>query len=281
MNKDTELLNFIETKKIFINKSDIDWKNVYMLYTRALKLTVCKINKMISDISLVQTSIEVVHNIFWIIYLYTQNIKLCMFLCERSTVLLSEYISLSDDINILSEKSDINLLDIKLFLYKKTVGPLNLYNNKNIISNENIKLLSKVVTNILIEIISFEFDKKNIDEFLTIFFSIFNNILYKMAYISKSNIIENILSDFKNINTQGDLINNLNLKKVKLEIYYYICSNYKDKHQNLYNQVVNNISNLEPYNYFDNIGKEYENQYFKNIVKIVNNISNKYDLLNN
>ena len=30
-----------------------------------------------------------------------------MFLCERSTILLSEYISLSDDINIISEKSDI------------------------------------------------------------------------------------------------------------------------------------------------------------------------------
>ena len=281
MNKEAELLSFIETKRLFINNCDIDWENVYLLYTRALKLTISKINIIVPDKNLLRTSIEVIHNIFWIIYLYTQNIKLSMFLCERSTILLTEYISLSDDINIISENSDINVLDIKLFLYKKTVGPLNLFSNNKIVNNENVAVLSKIVTNILIDIITFKFEISNIQEFIKTFFSIFNNIFYKMAYIGKNDVIENIIMKFSDINNEKDLINDLNLKKIKLEIYYYIYINFKNEFTNLYSQVISNISDLDLYDYFNKTAVDSEKDYFNKIVKIIDNINCKYDQLNN
>ena len=49
-----------------------------------------------------------------------------MFLCERAVVLFIEYISLS---NTCDGDESINILDVKLFIIKKTSGPLKLFNN--------------------------------------------------------------------------------------------------------------------------------------------------------
>ena len=69
----------------------------------------------------------IVFSIFWNIFCYTFSIKLTMFLCERAVLLFNEYIDLAK--NTFKENNTefkINSTDVKLFIYKRTIGPIKL-----------------------------------------------------------------------------------------------------------------------------------------------------------
>ena len=72
---------------------------------------------------------DLITNIFWLIYNYSYNSKLTMFMCERAVLLFNEYINISK--NYGNDKT--NLLDVKQFIINKTIGPLKLsIKDKNI-----------------------------------------------------------------------------------------------------------------------------------------------------
>ena len=72
------------------------------------------------------------HNVFWILMLYSNNIKLTIFLSERSVLLFTEFILMSREAHIDKELYfKPTIIDAITFSYKKTIGPINISSIKN------------------------------------------------------------------------------------------------------------------------------------------------------
>ena len=125
LSKESELINFINSK--VVKKSEIEYNTILYYFIKILKEAISKSYKRLHDIIWIQECLTIVFNIFWSIFTYTYNIKLTMFLCERAIMLFNEYIDLAK--NTFSENNEnfkINSTDVKLFIYKRTIGPIKL-----------------------------------------------------------------------------------------------------------------------------------------------------------
>ena len=119
-----------------------------------------------------------IYNIYFIIILYTNNIKLTIFLVERSLLLYSEFIIMAQDKNIIDEICFIpNITDALSFSYKKTIGPLKL-NKINIRNSTFIKDMSLVMKNIIIY--SYTINEHDLSIYLTEINSIIENLIYTL-----------------------------------------------------------------------------------------------------
>ena len=126
LNKDYELEVFIKDKRLDESPNQED---VFTLYIKAITSSLTKLYIKFKNIDYSIACSESVHSIFWIILNYSNNLKLTLFLCDRAIVLFIEYIELSVNMN-----ETLNLLEIKLFIYKKSIASLVL--NNNIISRD-------------------------------------------------------------------------------------------------------------------------------------------------
>ena len=124
---DNELPKLIQSKKL--NASDITAKEIYQLYAKMILDILYNVHKVFTNTEYSITCCELAHSIFLIILHNTNNSKLAMFLCDRAKILFIEYINISYE---MASKESINMIDVKLYIYSKTIGPLSLSNNKNI-----------------------------------------------------------------------------------------------------------------------------------------------------
>ena len=125
LSKESELINFINSK--IIKKNEIVYNTILYYFIKVMKEAILKSFKRLHEICWIQECLQIVFNIFWNIFTYTHNIKLTMFLCERGIMLFNEYIDLAK--NTFSENNEnfkINSTDVKLFIYKRTIGPIKL-----------------------------------------------------------------------------------------------------------------------------------------------------------
>lgn len=138
--KDLELLDFINKKKN--EASTVNTKKVFFIFLKILCNTLyssyIKLHKQGCSIS----CSDMIFSIFWIIFNYTYNLKLSMFLCERGVVLFVEYINLSND---MEDADKINMIDVKLFIYKKTLGPLLMENMQQDVQLQSIFNLTNIM----------------------------------------------------------------------------------------------------------------------------------------
>jgi hypothetical protein len=96
-------------------------------------------------------------NVFWILFAYTYNLTLTVFLSERSILLFTEFIILSKDPKINKEMCYMpNISDAMSFAYKKTIGPIHITN----ISNITKKIKASKNCCFIIKYICFYFYKK-------------------------------------------------------------------------------------------------------------------------
>lgn len=138
---DNELLQFIQTKKL--DSLDVSLKEVYTLYSKMIIDILYYVNRSFNNIEYSIACCELAHSIFIITLNHTYNTKLTMFLCDRAKTLFIEYISISNE---MSSMKKINLVDIKIYIYSKTIGPLHLSNKKisvdtNSVHNASYNLL--------------------------------------------------------------------------------------------------------------------------------------------
>lgn len=119
LNKGTELLQFIEQKRQ--TQLDIKHEDIYGFYLDVIKSSLIKSYDKLDHISFAISCTETTHLLFWIVLKYAKNVKLTTFLCDRAIVLFNEYIKMSKSTLL---GNDINLGEIKHFVYKKTIGPL-------------------------------------------------------------------------------------------------------------------------------------------------------------
>tara|TARA_B100000131_G_scaffold216820_1_gene208462 strand:- start:686 stop:1612 length:927 start_codon:yes stop_codon:yes gene_type:complete len=120
------MLEFINSKIILSNK--IQFNKVYQFFIKIMiKALVCPTEKLTNN-EYSTICYDIVFNVFWTLFNYTKNIKLTMFLCDRSIDLFNEYMEMilaALNSNLLSQnKIKIKPTDIKLFIYNKTIGPI-------------------------------------------------------------------------------------------------------------------------------------------------------------
>ena len=141
----TELINLINEE---VNKNiDIDYLKLYKCFSKCLVKTVIDIYnkfKKLNDFDLINSLIlgtNMFHNVFWILMTYSNNIKLTIFLSERSILLFTEFILMSRESHI---DKDLyfkpTVIDAVSFSYKKTIGPI-VFNN---IKNKNYNKLNNI-----------------------------------------------------------------------------------------------------------------------------------------
>ena len=180
--------------------------------------------------------VNCVNNVFKILLLYTNNIELVLYHCQKSFIYYIEFITQIGDEN--NNFLQLNSKDATLFVYKKTLFEINNDIRKDFsIKKDNMEILDNINNYILL-------CKKIMDDFININDdNIYKNIqsriiplfkkIIEVLFISNPNIdlyykiytIENIL---KNCNNSEIFIVNLQniIKKIKKK--NFTVSNNKD-----------------------------------------------------
>ena len=195
-----ELIDFINQEKI--NKK-INHKKVVSYYNKCLVKTLVELDKKFSKLknktNSVISGINMIYNIFFILIFYTNNIKLTIFLVERSILLYSEFIIMSQDKSVIDEICFVpNITDAISFSYKKTIGPLKISNLNIKYDISNINEIFIIIKQILV---SDYLNNKETNDF-TIIESLLSKIfklIEKQHYTLVYKHINNLLQNNKNI----------------------------------------------------------------------------------
>ena len=127
LTKESDLLNFINQKKQ--SEIDITPKKIIHMYS---KIIISSVTRSLGKLGIYKYTVaccETVIQLFWILFLYSKNLKLTMFLCDRAILLFNEYVIMTKSTLFGNNSLDsVNLSEVKCFVYKKTIGPLYLGN---------------------------------------------------------------------------------------------------------------------------------------------------------
>ena len=281
LSKETELINFINSK--ILTKKDIEYNTILYYFVKVMKDSILRSHNRLNDIVWLQECTIIVFNIFWTIFCYTFNIKLTMFLCERAVLLFNEYIDLAK--NTFKENNTefkINSTDVKLFIYKRTIGPIKLKKKKSKTFNKNISKIKEasisiknILNNLAINLITL---KQNLDSYVDYFENLIPDIYYKLY---NNNIFfddDSLITNLNNCSNSTQITQLLNKFKLDCEILYYIFkTNKKSKYCQLifdklsYNNelddVSNNFFNIKNYNILKKKYYSQKTKLFRNLIK--------------
>jgi len=199
-----ELLEYIESSK---KNCSFNYSKLHTCFSTCLLKTILCLKDKVNSIPKLQSGCDVIYHVFWILINYTNNLSASIYLSERSILLYSEFLIMSNNPDI---NKDLyftpNIADAINFAYKKTIGPLKLVDiNNNKYPNKSLNLLKYIIVNILDKIIdenhSFYFNI--VDKLIlknnkvinndTYYNTIFNNIETLISYDHQNNTLKNIL----------------------------------------------------------------------------------------
>lgn len=275
-NDNIDLLNFINKKKL--ENIENEPKKIYFLFTKSVRTSIINTYNQHRNLLFTISCTNLITNIFWLIYNYSYNSKLTMFMCERAVLLFNEYINISK--NYGNDKT--NLLDVKQFIINKTIGPLKLsIKDKNIELNDVNKLgeiylkLIYTIFGKVIEISNFYYEY---DEFFESISCILSNIMYKIYALGKKDYITEQLNILGK-NDIHDIPREVNLLKIKLELFHYIYSKTDneltatDISETIVTDYTYIIDELEDINeFFDCQTKIQDKNFYKKLISKINSI---------
>jgi hypothetical protein len=213
-----DLLNFINKKRL--GNNDVEPKKIFFLFTKSIRTSIINTYSQHRNILFTISCTDLITNIFWLIYNYSYNAKLTMFMCERAVLLFNEYINISKTYG--NEKT--NLLDVKQFIINKTIGPLKLPSKENSYDISEINNLGdlyiKFIYSIFTKIIQLDNFYYNYEDFFESISCILSNIIYKIYHLGIRDYIEIQLTKLASYDIH-DLPREVNLLKIKLELFYY------------------------------------------------------------
>ena len=197
---DNELLHFIQSKRL--DTLDISLQEDYILYSKMIIDILYYVYHSFHNIEYSMACCELSHSIFIITLKHTLNTKLAMFLCDRARTLFIEYINISYE---MGSKKNINLIDIKIYIYSKTIGPLQISKytidmNINPIKKDEQSKISKMN-----------------DLFILYKQFIYNIYTYLINNIDKYKIILDDDDDDYDDDSSQDDINNYNISKLSIQ----------------------------------------------------------------
>ena len=181
---------------------------------------------------MIKKGIETLHHVFNIIFLYTHNLDLTCYHCDKATYYYIEFISqMSGDNNVLQLTSK----EIALFVFKKTIFDLS---NDNKIKHsinaqdkpiiEIVKTLSNIYNSLIYNII----DNDNIEEGLSHYKTLLSNNYKSMNYILSEKLDETKIKSLKNNKKHTDFILNIEKYKIKINILEFILEIVDAKYYN-------------------------------------------------
>lgn len=126
----SELKQFIHQERI---TKPIDNEKIFIYFNKCLIKSFIELDTKFIKLKDKNTNVisgsNMIYHIFFILVMYTNNIKLTIFLLERAILLFSEFLIMSQDKKIIEEICFIpNITDAMSFCYKKTIGPLKISN---------------------------------------------------------------------------------------------------------------------------------------------------------
>ena len=195
-----DMLEFINSK--IQPSSKIQFNRVYQFFIKIMIKALVSPTEKLSNSEYSTICYDIVFNVFWTLFNYTKNIKLTMFLCDRSIDLFNEYMEMilaALNSNLLSQnKIKIKPTDIKLFIYNKTIGPITFQKMERLknVTKMRIKQCKSacIIFQIIIKDVFVVYYKQKITD---------NNVTYKFAYEQKKNteieeIFDNITDSISN-----------------------------------------------------------------------------------
>ena len=88
----SDMLEFINSK--ILNSSKIQFHKVYQFFVKIMIKALIEPTDKLSSSEYSAICYDIVFNVFWTLFNYTKNIKLTMFLCDRSIELFNEYMEM-------------------------------------------------------------------------------------------------------------------------------------------------------------------------------------------
>ena len=148
-----ELLEYIESSK---KKCSFNYNKLHTCFSTCLLKTILCLKDKVDSIPKLQSGCDVIYHVFWILINYTNNLSASIYLSERSILLYSEFLIMSNNPDI---NKDLyftpNIADAINFAYKKTIGPLKIVNiNNNKFPDKSLNLLKYIIVTILDKIIN-------------------------------------------------------------------------------------------------------------------------------
>tara|TARA_B100000902_G_C27109201_1_gene812700 strand:+ start:115 stop:972 length:858 start_codon:yes stop_codon:yes gene_type:complete len=217
-NDNIDLLNFINKKKQ--NNIEPEPKRIFFLYTKSIRTAIINTYSQQSNKGFTISCAQLIHNIFWLIYNYSFNTKLTMFMCERAILLFNEYINISKNYG----NEATNMVDVQQFIINKTVGPLKIESKENDSNIIEVTILSQIFEEFTYKLFAkiVDIDKfyYSYDTFMESIASILSNILYKINHIGEGEYIREELEKLLKYDIL-DIPREVNLLKIKLELFYY------------------------------------------------------------
>ena len=220
-----ELIDFINQEKINkkVNSKKILTYFNKCIYNSLIELDT-KLDKDVNKYNSIISGLNMIFNIFFIIIFYSNNIKLTIFLVERSILLYTEFIIMSQDKKIIDDICFTpNITDAISFSYKKTIGPLNI-NKLNVSHNyAYIKDIALIIKNVLIHYYTHINNIKDIDSYLNdLELNLYNlfNKLDKKNHIFVIKYINNILIEHSDKpDNQTNIFNTIDILIKQLTTY--------------------------------------------------------------
>lgn len=237
-----DILQFINQEKRKPNVNDIN--RIFKFFLKIMNKSSYEIYikiKNVVDLNLnyiIKCGTDLIWHVFWIIYSYSFNIKLTMFLSERCILLFTEFILMSKNPILNNDLNFIpNINDALQFSIKKTIGPLKIPIIKSLKIKEiiyqykNLSFDYKYLTQNIFETLicnyhkHIEKDHQNYESFDLIE----NNLFTKNKDIL--DLLDNIINNY---NKSILNINNLNLSQDQNVIYIIIKNSFnKDFNLNI------------------------------------------------
>ena len=255
----SELKQFIHQERI---TKPIDNEKIFIYFNKCLIKSFIELDTKFIKLKDKNTNVisgsNMIYHIFFILVMYTNNIKLTIFLLERAILLFSEFIIMSQDKKIIEEICFTpNITDAISFCYKKTIGPLKISNFSKPeyyyvkeISNIMVYIYQIVYNNngINLDIYSEEQNdeqnekhehpkeeeinnKENISLYLNYIYNNIEPILYKLFLKINKNYHKYIIDYLHLILSHNQTVCNSKILNIKiiLELMFLFINKYKIK----------------------------------------------------
>lgn len=275
-----DLLNFINKK--CLDSDNTEPKKIFFLFTKSIRNAIICTYEQQGNLQYTLSCVDLIFNIFWIIYNYSYNAKLTMFMCERSVLLFNEYINISKTYG----SDEINMSDVKQFIINKTIGPLKITERNDLNQIKHITSLAQVYRNFLYKLFHKVINSQNFyyshNDFFESVSYILSNVLYKMDSMGFRDYVEGELDILINVDIL-DLPREVNILKIKLELFIYAygqTSDYKLSKllsTDILENYIHIIDELHDINeFFDCQSRIQDTEFFQKLILILkDSITNK------
>ena len=249
-NDDLKGLNEFINGKIYKRETILPGKLLF-LYCKTIRDCLIQTYNEHLNIKYSIESTELISSIFFILYNYTLNIKLSIFMCERSILLFNEYINISKSY----DTNKIFIHEVKQFIINKSIGTIVLSDK------ENSQILSRNKDFLIIfKNFMFEIFIQNIENDTEVFYTpelfldnttnLLLDVYYNMYNLNYKSVVLDSIQEILDANFL-EKAKIVNLNKLYLELFLYSIKTLKNSYsysKKVCNKIIEeNIDNIYMY----------------------------------